>query len=220
MSPPRVRHLVLVVAGTVLVGSGLALTQAPPRADAPDIGTSAVTVAPSRAGSAPPAVPVQPPAPAPLPPAPPVPAAPTAVSLPATRDAVPLVPVGVLPSGALQLPARPTVLGWYAGGAVPGDSEGTAVVAGHVDSARYGAGPLEGLLSLREGDVVEVTDAGGAVHRFAVASRTSFPKSALPAELFRTDGPPQLALITCGGAFDERTGDYADNVVVVATPVG
>jgi hypothetical protein len=132
---------------------------------------------------------------------------------------VPLVPVGVLASGALQLPERPTVLGWYAGGAVPGDPAGTAVVAGHVDSARYGAGPLEGLLSLRAGDVVAVTDAAGGLHRYAVASRTSIAKPALPPELFRTDGPPQLALVTCGGAFDERSGSYADNVVVAAVPV-
>ncbi|MBB3082952.1 class F sortase [Geodermatophilus sabuli] len=215
MSRPRARHLVLVVAGTVLVGSGLALTQAPPRADAPEIGEPVAAVAPSPAPPVVPAAPVE----APLPP-PPVAAAPTAVVLPATADPVPLVPVGVLASGSLQLPERPTVLGWYAGGAVPGNAVGTAVVAGHVDSARYGSGPLEGLLSLREGDVVEVTDAGGAVHRFAVVSRTSFPKSALPPELFRTDGPPQLALITCGGAFDERTGNYADNVVVMAAPVG
>lgn len=69
------------------------------------------------------------------------------------------------------------------------------------------------------GDVVEVVDAAGERHRFAVTSRTSYPKAALPAEVFRTDGPPQLTLITCGGAFDEATGNYADNVVVVAQPV-
>jgi sortase (surface protein transpeptidase) len=129
------------------------------------------------------------------------------------------VPVGVLDSGALQLPERPTVLGWYAAGVVPGGTVGTAVIAGHVDSARYGAGPLRDLLDVGQGDPVEVTDAGGAVHRYAVTSRTSFPKSALPTELFHMDGPPRLALITCGGAFDRRTGNYADNVVVLADPV-
>jgi hypothetical protein len=68
---------------------------------------------------------------------------------------------------------------------------------------------------------VRVTDAAGETHPYAVASRTSYRKTTgLPAELFRTDGPPRLALITCGGTFDERTGNYADNVVVVATPTG
>jgi sortase (surface protein transpeptidase) len=127
----------------------------------------------------------------------------------------------VLPSGALQLPERPTVLGWYAAGATPGDPAGSAVIAGHVDSAVYGAGPLQRLLRMHLGDVVQVTDATGATHAYAVASRTSYRKTTgLPRELFRTDGPPQLALITCGGAFDGRSGNYADNVVVVATPLG
>jgi hypothetical protein len=216
MRPPPVRHLlVLVVAGVLLVGSGLVLALRTPRADAPAIGTP-VAAAGTPSSATPEPRTSTAPAPAPLPPAS---AAPVTISLPATREPVPLVPVGVLESGALQLPERPSVLGWFAAGAVPGATTGTAVVAGHVDSAVFGAGPLETLLELGEGDLVGVADASGATHRYAVASRTSYPKSALPPELFRTDGPPRLALVTCGGAFDERTGQYADNVVVIAEPV-
>jgi hypothetical protein len=221
---PRARHLVLVVAGAVLVGSGVALAQAAPRADVPDLGT-APAAAPSPVTGAPaphahvhepaPIAPAPPPAPPPPLPA----AAPVGVVLPGTAEPVPLVPVGALASGALQLPERPTVLGWFAPGAVPGDAAGSAVIAGHVDSARYGSGPLEQLYAVDLGQVVEVVDAAGERHRFAVTSRTSYRKTALPAEVFRTDGPPQLALITCGGAFDEVTGNYADNVVVLAQPV-
>ncbi|RBY85387.1 class F sortase [Blastococcus sp. TF02A-26] len=206
----------LVVAGALLVGSGLVLTGTGSRADAPDFGTPvAATTSPSTHPTGPPAAP--PPAPLPAP-DPAVPAAPAAVTLPAVADAVPLVPVGVLPGGGLALPERPTVLGWYAAGAVPGSPAGTAVLAGHIDSAVYGAGPLEGLLELAMGDPVTVTDEAGRTHAYVVSARTSQPKSALPPELFRTDGPPQLALVTCGGEFDERTGSYADNVVVLAVP--
>jgi hypothetical protein len=142
------------------------------------------------------------------------------VTLPGVGGPVPLVPVGVLASGALELPERPTVLGWYAAGATPGDAAGIAVVAGHVDSEAYGPGPLERLLALSLGDVVQVGDATGGSHAYAVTSRRSYPKTAgLPRALFRTGGPPQLALVTCGGAFDTRTGNYADNVVVLAAPV-
>jgi hypothetical protein len=224
MSRPRARHLVLVVAGTVLIGTGLAWPSGQPRAEAPDFGASAAAATTSappaspQPTAVPPPVPVPPPAPAPVPAAPP---APTAITLPGAAQPAPLVPVGVLSSGALQLPERPTVLGWFAAGAVPGDAVGSAVIAGHIDSAEYGAGPMEGLLALAEGDVVEVTDAAGGVHRYAVASRSSYPKSAggVPADVFRLDGPPQLALVSCGGAFDQRTGNYADNIVVLATPV-
>jgi Sortase domain len=206
---PFVRHpVVSVVAGIVLVGSGLLLTLVPPRADAPDLPPPAAAESPAPA----------PPRPAPLP-GPLAAPAPTAVTLPGTPHPVPLVPVGVLPNRALELPDRPSVLGWYAAGAVPGEPGGTVVVAGHVDSAEFGAGPLRGLLDLRTGDPVEVTDAAGGTHRYAVASRTTYRKADLPTELFRPDGPPQLALVTCGGAFDRRTGQYADNVVVIAAPL-
>ncbi|MGY1773886.1 class F sortase [Blastococcus sp. SYSU D00813] len=218
MRSPRVRHPgVLVVAGAVLVGSGLVLAGTGSRADAPDFGTPvAAATTPAEAG--PPVDPQPVPDPPPPPPAPAVPAVPVTVTLPASADAVPLVPVGVLPGGGLALPERPTVLGWYAAGATPGGAAGTAVVAGHVDSAEFGAGPLEGLLDLAMGDPVTVTDEAGGTHHYVVSARTSYDKSALPPELFRTDGPPQLALVTCGGEFDERTGSYADNVVVLAVP--
>lgn len=124
----------------------------------------------------------------------------------------------MLASGALQLPERPTVLGGFAAGAAPGAQAGTAVVAGHLDSASVGPGPLVALFDLRAGDVLQLTDAAGGHHRYSVVSRTSYPKSALPPEVFSRDGPPRLAVVTCGGAFDAARGHYADNVVVLAVP--
>jgi hypothetical protein len=213
----RARHVVLVVAGTALVGSGLAITSERPRADAPDFGGVAVA-APVPDRLDPPEQPSEPPPEsATIPPGPAAVAAPTGVLILGASVPAPLVPVGVAESGALQLPERPAVLGWYAAGAVPGASAGTAVVAGHLDSAEYGAGPLELLYELEHGNVIEVADAAGGRHRYAVTSRTAYAKAELPAEVFRTDGPPQLALVTCGGEFDERTGQYADNVVVLAS---
>jgi hypothetical protein len=210
--------LVLVVAGGVLVGSGLALEQRGPRAAAPDLAASVAVEATAQ----PPAVPAPTPVPAAGPPTPVVPAAfpaPAALTLPGGGDPVPVLPIGTLSSGALALPERPSELGWYAAGAVPGDPAGSAVIAGHVDSAVYGAGPLRELLDLGLGDRIVVTDEAGTAHVYHVASRTSYRKRDLPPDVFRVDGPAQLALITCGGVFDRGTGNYEDNVVVVATPV-
>jgi len=36
--------------------------------------------------------------------------------------------------------------------------------------------------------------------------------------LFSADGPPRLALITCGGAFDQAADSYRDDVVAYAVP--
>jgi hypothetical protein len=203
----------LILTGIVLIGSGLAMTTVAPRAEGSDIGPPTAIAAPPVAGAA--AQSRSPEAAWPV--EPPTVAAPVALSLPAAAD-LPVVPVGVLDSGALQLPERPTVLGWFAAGAAPGAQSGTAVVAGHLDSAVFGPGPLVRLSDLRVGDVLRVADATGASRRFSVVSRTSYPKSALPQEVFRRDGPPRLALVTCGGAFDATRGHYSDNVVVLAVP--
>lgn len=208
--------VVLVALGVTLLGAGLTMIVATPRAVSTDLGPPlAASPRPSAVATALPAAPdtrttlaVDPSG-----------AEPTSLTLDGGAP-VPVVPVGVLPTGALALPDRPTTVGWYAAGAAPGDPAGTAVLAGHVDSAVYGAGPLRQLSALHLGDVVAVTDAAGAVHRYAVASRRSYPKAALPAAVFRQDGPAQLALVTCGGAFDRHTGHYADNVVVIATAAG
>jgi hypothetical protein len=63
-----------------------------------------------------------------------------------------------------------------------------------------------------------VDDPLGGRHPYRVTSRRAYPKSDLPAELFTATGRSHLVLVTCGGAFDEATRRYADNVVVVADP--
>lgn len=208
----RSRPTLLILVGTVLVGSGLAMTAVPPRAGGSDLGPPSAIAAPPLAGTAAPSTPRGAAAVAPT-----VVAAPVALSLPNAAD-LPILPVSVLVSGALQLPARPTVLGWYAAGAIPGGEAGTAVIAGHVDSAVFGAGPLTRLIDLRVDDELQVTDEMGANHRFSVVSRTSYPKSVLPSEIFRRDGPPRLAVVTCGGTFDSTRRNYTNNVVVLAVP--
>lgn len=129
-----------------------------------------------------------------------------------------MVPVGVDDVGALEVPADPRVAGWWSSGAVPGASQGTTVLAAHVDAEGVGAGPLAEVLRAPGGTTVEVTTAAGATVRYAVAEVRSYPKAGgLPPDLFAADGPPRLVLITCSGAFVD--GHYADNAVVVATPL-
>jgi Sortase domain len=74
------------------------------------------------------------------------------------------------------------------------------------------------LRELGPGDLVSVGFTDGSRSTFRVVARRSFPKSALPAMLFERDGRPVLTLVTCGGAFDETTRSYSDNVVVFAVP--
>jgi hypothetical protein len=121
------------------------------------------------------------------------------------------------PGGTLQVPADPQELGWFAGGAVPGQT-GPAVVVGHVDSWQ-GPGGFWRLRDLHPGDPIGVPRSDGTVAHFVVDSVESFDKDAFPTQ--RVYGPtpgPSLRLVTCGGAFDRGARSYLDNIVVFASP--
>ncbi|MCH6229211.1 class F sortase [Microbacterium sp. CFH 31415] len=132
---------------------------------------------------------------------------------------VPVLPVGVETGGFMELPVDPAVAGWYRFGADPSSADGNIVISAHVDAPQYPIGPFSRLRELPPGASIEVTDASDTLHRYTVESVTYYPKTELPVdELFARDGARNLVLITCGGEFDARTGRYADNVVVIATP--
>jgi hypothetical protein len=128
------------------------------------------------------------------------------------------VPIGVRPDGSLALPDSPHTVGWWIGSAAAGDPRDGTLLAGHVDSAREGLGALAALRDLGTGDRIVVIDAFGVRHAYAVAARRSYPKYALPRDVFRISDRPGLTLVTCGGPFDQRTRQYRDNVVVYAVP--
>lgn len=131
-----------------------------------------------------------------------------------------VVPVGVQDgSKTMEVPADVGTIGWYRFGPAPGSS-GSAVLIGHVDSHVQGEGAFFRLRELAPGDHVTVMFANGSRSSFDVVARRSYPKSKLPGALFQRSGPPLLTLVTCGGAFDQATRSYADNVVVFAQPAG
>ena len=129
-----------------------------------------------------------------------------------------IVPVGVeAGSRHVQVPADVHVVGWYRFGPPPG-AGGSAVLLGHVDSWTQGPGVFFRLRELEPADVIWVTFANGSESSFRVVARRSYPKSGLPGRVFEREGPSSLALVTCGGSFDQATRSYSDNVVVFAAP--
>jgi len=130
----------------------------------------------------------------------------------------PIVPVGVeAGSSHVQVPSDVRVVGWYRFGPPPG-AGGSAVLLGHVDSWTQGPGVFFRLRELEPADVIRVTFSNGSESSFRVVARRSYPKSGLPGRLFEREGPSFLALVTCGGSFDQATRNYSDNVVVFAVP--
>lgn len=137
----------------------------------------------------------------------------------ANENALAVVPVGLHDDGEMEIPANPANVGWLATGGTRPGMNGTAVLAAHVDSRRYGLGPFVALHSLEVGSIVEITHDDGTTSSWRVSTRTQIPKDRLPsAGVFSKTGPPQLALITCGGRFDAATRSYDSNVVVLAVP--
>ncbi|MFI8631753.1 sortase domain-bontaining protein [Microbacterium sp. NPDC077663] len=130
---------------------------------------------------------------------------------------MPVQAVGVQDTGEMEIPERPSIAGWYRFGKAPGDAEGTTVIAAHVDDREYGVGPLAKLREATPGDEIAVTDADGTVTTYVTESVTYIPRAELPVhELFTREGPRTLAVITCGGDFDQQTRTYSDNVVLIA----
>ena len=149
------------------------------------------------------------------------PPAPVSLTIATLAVDLPVDPVGVQADGQMEIPPLAERAGWYRFGAAPGQP-GTAVIAAHVDSvASAGLGPFARLRDLTAGDLVGVTLEDGTVSRYAVTSVTIVPKSTVTwPDVFTRDGTHRLALITCGGAFDGAARRYADNVIVMADPVG
>jgi sortase (surface protein transpeptidase) len=140
------------------------------------------------------------------------------VTIPAIGVDSRTVDVGLEDDGSMEIPEDVATVGWYELGVAPGE-DGSAVLAGHVDSRTQGRGAFFDLRALEVGDAAEVAHADGSTSRWEVTGRTSYPKDEAPLpELFRRGGEPQLTLITCGGDFDADARSYTDNVVVVLAP--
>ena len=144
-------------------------------------------------------------------------AIPRHLALPSLHVDAPIMPVEIHPGGDLTVPDNPHVLGWWQAGARPDTRQGSVVIDGHVDTATDGPGALFSLRQLRPGDPVLLTTDHGSWH-YTVAALRSYPKANLPAEVFTPTGPPRLVIITCGGAFNPTTRQYADNIITYALP--
>ncbi|MFC5721724.1 class F sortase [Streptomyces gamaensis] len=154
-----------------------------------------------------------------LPPLPP--AEPTRVRIPAIDVDAPVMPLGLLSDGTLDSPpeTESDLTGWYADGPAPG-AVGTAVVAGHVDTAS-GPAVFYSLGALKRGSAVEVARADGSTALFTIDAIEVYDRRTFPSE--KVYGPTrraELRIITCGGGFSQEEGGYLGNVVAYAHLTG
>lgn len=142
------------------------------------------------------------------------PGAPRELSIPSLGVSAQVVSVG-LRGSTLVPPSDPDLLGWWAGGAMPGAVRGSALIAGH--TVHTGGGALEDLEEVRPGADV-VVGAGGQRLVYRVASVRVLDKDAIARtsqRLFSQEAPGRLVLLTCED-WDGTT--FRSNVVVTAVP--
>jgi hypothetical protein len=141
---------------------------------------------------------------------------PVAVTIPVLGVRARIVPEGIGPGGALNIPP-PAEVGWYDQGPAPGQ-DGTTVLAGHIDD--HGVpGAFLRLNDIQAGATIQVTTASGRVAAYTVTERRMLPQDDLAGSgLLSQQGAPELVMISCGGDYDEATHLYLDNIVIVATP--
>ena len=99
---------------------------------------------------------------------------------------------------------------------------GSTVIAAHVNDRNLNLGPFAELRSVTEGMLVIVTDENGVPHRYKATALDYYYKDNLPAEVWDTEGPPMMTLVTCGGKLGrsaEGRYGYLQNVVVRAAPL-
>jgi sortase (surface protein transpeptidase) len=115
----------------------------------------------------------------------------------------------------LQVPDNYDDVGWWNGGPAPGEP-GAAVVVGHVDSLT-GPAVFYGLSNLQRGDRISMWEKDGPRSTFEVKRIIFYDRDDFPSHrVYRSQGRPSLHLLTCGGSFDEESGQYTGNVVVFA----
>ena len=124
-------------------------------------------------------------------------------------------------NGTIQVPplSDHNLAGWYDRSVMPG-ARGTSVILGHVDDYA-GASVFYNVKNLHKDDAIYVNRADGVTAEFAVdgvqkAAKTNFPTS----DVYGNVPYPALRLVTCGGPFNAKTGEYLDSIVVYAHLAG
>lgn len=144
---------------------------------------------------------------------------PVSVSVPAIGVRASIVALGENPDHTVQVPplSKPEETSWFDLGPAPGQ-QGPAVLFGHVNTAATGPAIFYKLGDLKPGDTVMVTRADHQTAVFRIDRLAEYKKVAFPSqEVYGQTANSQLRLVTCGGAFDPRTGHYLSNIVAYAT---
>ena len=120
----------------------------------------------------------------------------------------------------LQAPGNIYDAGWYNSSAKPGDGAGSGamLIDGHVHGPTL-PGVFANLKKLAAGDEIQVVRGDGKKFSYTVVRTQDVPADNLDIGSSLTSAQPgkaALNLITCGGPYDKKTGEYTQRTIVSA----
>jgi len=122
--------------------------------------------------------------------------------------------VGITAHGSMAVPNNFTDVGWYKYGPVPG-SNGSAVLAGHVDNALALPGVFKHLQDIQPGADVYIEQKNGEQLHFIVDDVEAYDVTDVPTDkIFENTGTPRLNLVTCDGTWIQSQHQYDQRLVV------
>jgi LPXTG-site transpeptidase (sortase) family protein len=132
-------------------------------------------------------------------------------------------PLGVTKDNQLKAPSNIYDTGWYDASAHPGDpgSVGAMVIDGHVHGPTL-PGVFANLKKLQAGDTIQIVRGDNQIFNYKVVAMKNYDADTMNmGELMASikPGRPGLNLITCGGPYDKKTGEYTQRTVVFAVQV-
>jgi sortase (surface protein transpeptidase) len=126
--------------------------------------------------------------------------------------------VGITKDGALATPSNVFDSAWYKQSAKPGQP-GATLIDGHVSSWTTN-GVFYGIKKLVAGDTITIERGDGTKLDYSVVKTMTYQADAVDmASLIKpvTAGKSGLNLITCGGKYDTKSGEFTQRIAVFAT---
>lgn len=123
--------------------------------------------------------------------------------------------VGLNSIGEMDVPKDEQNVAWYSPGTNPG-TEGSAVIAGHLDRKTGEAAVFANLDKLKIGDQLLIEDINSQTTTFVVSEISIIDSNADASNIFLSTSGAHLNLITCTGKWDNIKNQYSKRLVIFA----
>lgn len=137
---------------------------------------------------------------------------PVSLKIPSINIEANIESVGINSKGEMGVPVDTNNVGWFDLGPLPG-KRGSAVIAGHLNTADGKDGVFANIHRLQAGDKVFVKSDTGKISTFVVKDSGSFDPDSANDFFTKSDGT-HLNLVTCQGVWNKSKKSYTKRLVV------